>query len=456
MIRKFGLLISLIIILSGCVGATKVVLKPSDLDDKGLLVVRIEGNNNSAFRQALYSGDAYISGEKYKNLISKNYIVLPLKPGNYNLEKIGVARGMGSSVTYGHRAYSQFPIKRSFTIKTGQVTNLGLIYAHFPNTEKMRYRAFSINNNKQIASYLRTEQPALINMIKGNNIKLAKAKYLSSAEIKKLRKTVALQLANSKRFSNKNVVSGSMGIVAQIKRNSKKQVSQIKVLNTGTFDKVDDCRDNKFQFACVIPNVNGNKLLTSDYSKDIKFKPLPNGIKAPTIFVLGKRYVLLVDGAFSLYESYNNGDSFRQNDSFKLSGSDKNDLTIINYYNKTKGLYVVAEKGKGAVIFKPHGAKTRFKSLPIPDGITGKRLSHIYENNKGILMGPYPGVFSSSEIYYLLNNAKKWTEVTIPSSSCYDVKVTDYKKAKLEMKCGFRGPVTRYKSSDGGVTWLKS
>lgn len=454
-ILKAGLLFSLVIFLSGCVGSSKVVLKPSDLREKGLLVARMEGNNIN-FNHSTYSGDVYISGKKYKDSINKNYITIPLTPGKYNLEKIGTFTGMGGMPgTSTHRTYSRFPVKRNFTIKAGSVTNLGYIYAHFPDVKKQRYRTFALDNNKEIAAYLKKEQPGFYKSLNKNSIKLAKDKYLSSVELNKLRKMIALQQANIKAYAKKNIIPGRLGLVAQIKRNSKNQVAQIELINTGTTDTVSYCSDNKFQYACIIPNGNESKLLTGDYRKKTIFKRLPNGLKNPDVYVLGKQYILLVDGAFNIYESYNRGKSFSVNSLFKFPGANKDGLGFSLFYKTKKGLYIVAQKGNGRIIFRASDSKTGFKSLPIPKDVSGKRLSHLYETKKGILMGPYPGVFSSSEIYYLINGSKKWVEVTIPSASCYDIKVTNYNMAKLHLRCGMRGPVTNYKSHDSGATWVK-
>ena len=450
---RFGLLI-LVSFLSGCLGLSKVVIKPSDLEGKGLLVVNIVGNN-IYFRRTALRGDVYISGERYKTSINDNYIVLPLKPGKYNFEKIGAVTASSMPGAYTNNTYSHFPMNRQFTIKKGGVTNLGLIYAHFSDADNPKFRTNVIKNNKQIKFYLKNEQPELYKTLKKNAIRLEKGRYLSSSELKKLRKSMAIQLANSAAYKDKNIVSGNLGLIAQIKRNSKKQVTSIKPVNTGSLDRISYCRDNKYQYACVVPNKNSYGLLTSNYKKIIKSKKLPNGLKSPSIFVLGKKYILLVDGEFNLYESRNSGRTFKKNSSFKLAGFDKHDLALGNFYNKKKGLYVIAKKGKGALIFKPHTGNSKFKTLPRPKEITGKRLSHIHETKKGIVMGPYPGAFSSSEVYILLNNMKQWKEVVVPSASCYDLKVSNYSNSELKLLCGFRGPTTRYISKDSGMTWVK-
>ena len=140
MIRHIGIFLALILFLSGCsIGMKKVVLEPSDLQGKGLLVARIDATRYGNFSIVSFGGDVFISGKKYADQMYYHYLVLPLKPGKYDLDKIVTLTGLDMPGTYMLRRYSHFTINRSFTIKEGTVTNLGFIVAHFPTDNEEQY-----------------------------------------------------------------------------------------------------------------------------------------------------------------------------------------------------------------------------------------------------------------------------------------------------------------------------
>ena len=451
--RHIGMLLTLVLFVSGCsVGMKKVVLEPSDLQGKGLLVARIDATRYGNFSIVSFGGDVYISGKKYADQMYYHYLVLPLKPGKYDLEKIVTLTGLDMPGTYMLRRYSHFTISRSFTIKEGTVTNLGFIVAHFPTDNEEQYALYAIDNSKQMAAYLKREQPAAYQSLRNKKIQLAKADYLSKSQINALRKQVAIQSANKDDFKNRKIAWGALGTVARVKKNDKR-ISRVQLLKTGTLDTVSNCSENSYQFACIIQQDNKKKLLVGRLNGKYSFKPFPKTIDTAKLFVFGKQNILLADDSFNLYESNDGGKSFVMNSSFKLTEPDEG-MRYIRFYRGKNGFYLAAIKRNGHLLYKPYNKSFVYKALPVPEG---GQPSDVYETRKGIVMGPNPGITTSSEVYYMLNGSNNWVEVTIPSAMCVDIQVLNYHTGKLKMSCGMReGGMHYYMSNDAGMSWTKT
>lgn len=452
MVRNIGLLMLIISLLGCSIGMKKVELKPSDLEGKGLLVARINSSNFSKkFSYVSFGGDVYLNDKKYSKALYYHYLVMPLDPGQYNFEKIGDITGLSMPGTYMMKSYSNLPINRTFTIKPGRITNLGYIVAHYTNVSEERYKIYTIDNSKHMAAYLRKEQAAAYNSLHNKSILLATGKYLSSSDLIVLRKNIALQSANRVEFKDKQIVSGALGVVARIYRNTNNQISRVTLIETETFDAVDYCSENKFQYACIISEGENIQMLIGRFNGKPRFKSLPKGVEKAKLHVFGKHNILIIDDSFNLYVSKDNGKSFSVNSSFKLPEPE----AYMNYakiYRGKKGFYIEARKENGRLIYKSHDNNVNFKLLSIPKGI---KPDDIYETKKGIVMGPIPGIAISSEVYYLSNGSNVWSEVKIPSTLCMYIDILNYNTGKLKMECGGQYAKHHYLSKDGGVTWSK-
>ena len=452
MIRHIGIFLAIILLLSGCsIGMKKVVLEPSDLQGKGLLVARIDATRYGNFSIVSFGGDVFINGKKYADQMYYHYLLLPLKPGKYNLDKIVTLTDLDMPGTYMLKRFSHFTINRSFTIKEGTVTNLGFIVAHFPTDNEEKYALYAIDNSKQMTAYLKREQPAAYQSLPNKKLQLAKADYLSKSQINALRKQIAIQSAGKDDFKDRKIAWGALGTVAKVDKSGKK-ISRVQLLQTDSLDAVSHCSENSYQFACITQKDNKKKLLVGRFNGKYSFKPFPKTIDTAKLFVFGKQNMLLVDDSFNLYESDDGGKSFVVNSSFKLSEPDEG-MRYIRFYRGKNGFYLAAVKRNGHLIYKPYNKSFVYNALPIPEG---GQPGDVYETRKGIVMGPNPGITISSEVYYKLKGSNNWVEITIPSAMCLDIEVLNYHTGKLKMSCGIKeGGMRYYMSNDAGMSWTK-
>ncbi|MFW2373092.1 MAG: hypothetical protein ACN4GM_08215 [Gammaproteobacteria bacterium] len=424
-------------------GVKKEPLTPSDLAGNGILVAKIDSNGR--FKT---TGDAYINGEKYSDALLHGDLVISLKPGSYTLETIGYSYQTSTS-----NKSEGYPVNLSFTIKQGRVTNLGQIFAYYKSFSDKQYKLYTIDNSPQAAEYLKQEQPAIYLLVRKNKIMLAKGKYLSKGDTNKLRKLIAYSSAIETLSKDVRIVYGELGTVASVIRNKNNQIKDFKLIETGTLDEISYCSENSVNYACVVPNGINRKILAGKIGGKYKLTDMPGELNNVKIQLSGKNDIVLVDNYLKLYESNNDGKTFSVNTEFTRTEPVQN-MGWINFYNSKKGFYLTVfshSKSENLIIFKPQSTKASFISIPLPKEVG--RVRELNETKNNLIMGAYPGSFSSSEVYYLKHGSNNWKEVTVPTRSCNKIDVLNYAAGKLKMKCGYSQTLQNYISNDSGASW---
>ena len=345
-------LLLLALLISGCGGGMhQHKLEAEDLNGKGVVVARTMSTDWGF----AVSRNAVISGKKYNNVILENYLILPLPAGSYSLDAIGgqiYLENMGSHTRY---TYGTYPIRRNFSIKEGQVTNLGFIFGSFSSQDD--YRVLNFDNSQSISAYLSKQHPQLYNALLDKKINLAPAAYSSISELQAIRKRIALQNASKIFYHDKKVINGVAGALAIVKRDQNNRIVSIRLIETNTFDEIPHCGEGKTRFACYIPSSQKDRLLVGELAGTARFRNVPKGFSGRAVlYPFGKQGIILTNYNLDLFVSHDGGRNFYHDSRFKLNRPVEYHIDIefksnaegvyINVPNKNVKLYLDF-KGKG-------------------------------------------------------------------------------------------------------------
>ena len=130
---------------------------PDSLGENGLLVGNIAADAvaSTLIEKVWFSmAGVQIDDVYYSNAVRRNYLVLPLKPGDYTLEALHVYK------TGDKGSGTRYPLQYKFRIVSGQATNLGIIALATRKSkenpeQKGLYWKVLVDNTDDMTAYLR-------------------------------------------------------------------------------------------------------------------------------------------------------------------------------------------------------------------------------------------------------------------------------------------------------------
>ena len=355
-------LLLLALLISGCGGRMhQHKLEAEDLNGKGVVVARIMSTDWGF----AVSRNAVINGKKYNNVILKNYLIISLPAGSYSLDAIGgqiFLENMGSHTRY---TFGTYPIRRNFSIKEGQVTNLGFIFASFGSQGEYQLRNF--DNSQSISAYLRKQHPQLYNALLSKNTNLAPASYSSISELEAIRKRITLQNASKIFYHDKNVINGIVGALAIVKRDQNNKIVSIQLIETNTFDEIPHCGESKIRFACYIPNSRKDRLLVGELAGNARFRDVPKGFSGRAVlYPFGKQGIIVTNYNLDLFVSHDGGRNFYHDNRFKLNRPVEYHFDI-EFKSNAKGVYI-AVPNKNVKLYLAFKGKGQFEDVSLMKG----------------------------------------------------------------------------------------
>ncbi len=436
--------------LTACV--TPIIIPTAtDLDTKGLLIgkvklhkagsgellYRYEQNSTSPnFSYSIYQGGVKISGKNYAYQLIDNYIRVLVPPGKYELEEI-------SRVYYSGR--TKYPVKRSFTIEAGKVTNLGLMLALFEEGELSDvFRALFIDNSNDMRGYLNKEYPDIAARLADTEFIMPEIVYLDAKQVEALRIHMIRKLPNDR--LNKRFVYTSAGTIGLLLRNAKGQITNIKWFDLGTYNDVGGCLQTVSRFACIVPDSDSVKHLYVNDGYNLVKRNMPVVTKKRMwYYLVGKSDIVFVDHDFAIHTSYNNGKTWTLDTSLKreLPHGDFSSVSI-NYGKQ--GYYLFSSGPDRTLAYRAYDGK-EYTRLVSPPGILN--ISSIYETDRGIFTGARHTGRHTSTIFFLPKNLDTWARYKIPSPACEKIKVLDHASAKIAAYCSNK----IYLTENQGTTW---
>lgn len=437
------LLIMSVLLLSGCIRSS-VEVTPESMRGKGLLVGHVSASNfglGNFFR----NGEVHIGDERHKDAYKDGFITVPLAPGKYEMNSLFVPRGNGG--------YSSLPIKGKFTIKAGEVTNLGEVFLLFPKKTDNRYNMLYLDNNDDMQAFLRTKYADVYKLLQKKKFNRADVKYIKPRYVNKVREQLLSQTYNDK--FNHYMVVGALGGIGLYDRDKKGKVKSIKWLDTGTFIGPNDCQVLKKRAACIVPHqTKGDRIFLSDGVR-YKFTKKPADFKKGKFRLLKDNSMVWLNDNFSYFRRSKKSNKWNAETAHEvaLSGS----FFDIYRFSKTpevyeikKGFYIFSKLDGSPLLFNQYKSN-KSVSLKKPDGKSG--IGTLVETTAGLYASPADRtLFSDSEIFFRPKGKEEWEKREIKLTYCGAYKVANYKKDTLTMNCGSDGD---FVLSNNGKSWKK-
>jgi len=426
------ILLFTVTLLSGC-ASQSISYTPESLKGKGLLIGHISTSDRG---RRISSGDwkLVINGEKYGGMSHQGYIGLPLPPGKYELEQLFkyTAASMG---TVSRSSTSNLPIKAKFTIRKGEITNLGEVFLYTRKKGDNRYNIIFMDNKNDMKSYMKTIDKNLVAKFKNKRMHKADMKYVKKKDVNKI-KRMAVSQTNQ---YNQYVMAGSLGSLAITKRNKKGAIKSIGFVKTNTFNRPHSCTFGKRKTACIVPYLSGNdKMFLADKTKYRFFKK-PAQFTGGEAIMLKDNSIMWMNYDFTFYKTKDFGKTWKANTKYKknvemsfwdeLGGNYKTP----NIYEGKNGFYITAVSDLDSILHVNYKTGNVTKtSVPVK----GDGIGEMVETAKGLYVRTDSRyIFSDTEIYFKAFNKSKWKKSTVPKSLCWRLKVKNYNAGSITVSC---------------------
>lgn len=444
LIRSFRvtILLLLIVLVAGCV---KLPDYRPDLPDNlisgsGLVVGQVAGVGRLS-QWSIYK-DVLINDRK-KSKVVNGFIAVPLSPGEYTFSSL-YDETSTSTGTYIYRYMTTLPIKRKFTIRAGEVTNLGLLvlYPDPNDKEQKKFLRFFVDNTADMKHFLKTAYPLLAPKLRVDAMTLAPGDLIPANLLELLRKDIAMkEVVASGGYAA--YVAGDVGTLAEPQRDKDGKISGVKLIDVPTVSNLQSDSSNyvKDRFAFLTTN---NRLFFVQNGKVAEKRP-PAGLRAGKVYVLGSSDLVIVDDKFEIYTSTNNGDQWQT----YIGAVTKDKVSVKAAGGKNGYFFYTAEPP--VLLTSDHG-RANYQPVALPQQINA--LGLVREKPLGLfaeLKVKTSGEKENRPFYFRRTGSTAWEARSMPAPNCGIVFFLDDGGSNVKTDCG----KVAYLSSDGGKTWQK-
>ncbi|MBI3546071.1 MAG: hypothetical protein HY081_05695 [Gammaproteobacteria bacterium] len=384
----------------------------------------------------------------YTNAVHDNYLMLPLKPGEYTLEALHVYRSTED------RATTIYPLHYKFRIVSNQATNLGTItFLPLRNTPPAegRYLKLLVNNNDDMSAYLRKQYPALTASLRPNAPVLASdVKFVDASLIETMRRDIAREAWLWMEEPNTtHYVGGEVGTIAKLLRDTRGKVAAIDVMESKTTSAMRSCSGHDDRFVCS--SAEPALYFVKD-GKIIK-RPLPAPAKNVWVHTYPPHGLVLVDQNMTVYLSQNDGESWKKYVWYKKTDP-LGYLARINFTNGKNGYYIYStftvDPLAPEVIYSEY-AREGFTKVEIPKMSSWQRL---LETAQGLLAGPHntDSATENAKLYFRPTGRSEWQMRRLPGKRCFFLRHEKENSDNLLLQCDSKS----FASVDSGASWTEN
>ncbi len=452
LIRLFRVtvLLLLIVLAAGCVKLPdyRPDLPENLIGGSGLVVGQVVGIGRLS-QWSIYK-DVLINDRKRSKVVN-GFIAVPLSPGEYSFTGL-YDETQSSTGTYIYRYMTTLPIKRKFTIRPGEVTNLGLLvlYPDPNDKEQKKFLRFFVDNTADMKHFLKTAYPLLAPKLRVDSMTLAPGDLTPANLLELLRKDIAMkEVAASGGYAA--YVAGHVGTLAEAQWDKDGKISGVKLIDVPTVSNIQSESPNyvKDRFAFLTTN---NRLFLVQNGKVAEKRP-PDGLRAGKVFVFGTSDVVIVDDKFEIYTSASNGDRWQ---AYLGNATEKKMSAKLS--PGAEGYYAYIAKPP-ALLYAGYG-KSEFRPVELPADM----------KSLGLLREKPIGLFAERETTYFKETEKRpfffrpagktaWETRSMPANNCEHIRFADGEGKNLSTVCGESavggGQRFQYVSNDDGRTWQK-
>jgi hypothetical protein len=425
---------------------------PDSLGENGLLVGNIAADAvaSTLIEKVWFSmAGVQIDDVYYSNAVRRNYLVLPLKPGDYTLEALHVYK------TGDKGSGTRYPLQYKFRIVSGQATNLGIIALATRKSkenpeQKGLYWKVLVDNTDDMTAYLRKHHPKLAAGLRPATPILAQENKFADATMLEMTRR---DLARSAWFRSEDLdrihyVGAEAGTLAKILRNTQGKVSAMDVLDSGTKAAMVSCHGDDRRFVCS----SAEPALYFIQNSKIEKRKLPLTASHVWVHTFPPQGLVLVDLNMNIYSSTDNGASWKQH----VWYAPKKPLlpfARIKFENGRHGYYVYStfsvDPLAPQVIYAEY-SRPGYRKIDIPNMRNWQRLM---ENPAGLLVGPANSdkTDETANLYFQAMGQTGWQARPLPGSRCFFLERGKLNEEKLFVECDGK----YYNSVDIGNTWTE-
>lgn len=392
-------------------------------------------------------GMSVIVGGHSKGSVQKNSWAVALPAGDYTLEGFSKSAG-GYGGGYGGvnvtvTEYESYAVHRTFTVKPGEITNLGeIIVVLNPDPAKSKeFKVFFVDNSSDAPLLLKAHYSKLDLTSKPEAITLSAGDYTRGDELAKLRVLIASLLAD--RFPTPSYVAGPAGTLARIDPAKSGTRARLRLIDTGMtagfIGKDEDIVHDRFAF------ITSDGRLFLVRSGQIQPRRLPEGVGLrPNVLVAGDRNVVIPGRGFTFYTSIDDGMSWNRNDTV----ANKSDADFYTFAKDAAG-YFIYHSYPPRIVYSPIG-EPNLQPVTLPPQI--KELRQVTALDGTIVLEGFVGAFVKvpAPFFVRTRDSSEWQQRLMPNApNCESIQFLDKKGVRLRTSCGR----AVYVSDDGGERW---
>lgn len=172
-----------VLVITGCSMSPTMELTPDTLQGRGILVGQVSSNSIGK-EHFLWGAGLRINGKLYPYVIDRDRFALPLDPGEYELSKIEWRRQSGNLINY-----RWYPVSIKFSIKEGEITNLGMIVIASTKDMDNKFVVLYADNTEEMEGMIRIRYPEVYGKLIKTDANAAYDRVLDQQQIELLRKS---------------------------------------------------------------------------------------------------------------------------------------------------------------------------------------------------------------------------------------------------------------------------
>ncbi len=342
-------------------------------------------------------------------------------------------------------------IKRKFTVRSGEVTDLGLIilYGDPRDKEHKTITGFFLDNRDDMKHFLKDSYPSLARKINVDAMTLAPGELMPGLRLSLLRKELATW-AIKRSGSTVPYVADRAGTLAEVQTGPDGKPTGFKLIDIPTLASIKSVSPwfVKDRMAFL---TNNNRLFLVENGKAIE-KRAPPGLRTGSVFVFGASDMVILDDHFELYTSSDNGDHWQTNTSIRTADVVKPKLAV------GKNGYYLYEGKTPKLLFSTFG-KTEFTPVELPDEI--REVGLIQERPVGIFAEQATSFFKEAEkrpFFFRIAGGTAWEKRFMPDRNCQYMRFLEDESVFTDCSdaaVGTGGDKVQYVSTDNGMNWQK-
>ena len=433
--------------LAGCLG-TNVRSLPDDTDNlgrKGFAMAEIHIVGGLADYMDV------IVDQHTKGYVKDDFYAVALSPGTYTMESLSRINGGSSGgfggVTVTTTEYLNYPINRQFTIRAGEVTNLGeiVILPDPAHRESKQFNVVNVDNSADAPALLKTHYPKLAGSLRPGALAVAPGNYARGEDLNKLRMYIATVLAE--KLNASRYVAGPAGTLARVERDRSGKPAKLQLLDPGMIEGLVGQGEDRAHDRFAYTSNDGRVFVLR--AGQIQQRSLPDGVSARSaIFLAGDKNVVIPANRFTLYTSTDDGATWLSYDGAAYKSGEDTPYAEYDFAKDATGFFVYRSY-PARVVYSPVGSPS-YELVPLPQDV--KEIRHLTLLKSDLLIEVRKMAWTAKTpipFYVRARAGGEWRTHYMPNATCGPLIFLDATGQNLRAVCGQVVDET----TDGGEHW---